>query len=232
MKHHEYIQIKGILTCDTGLKIGGKKDGEGIGETDNPIIRHPITRLPYIPGSSMKGKLRSLLEMKYCESTQRTGKPCTEPPSQNDISALFGSADMQRNAVTQPSRLIFRDSSLTGESRQVLDDNLPGMFAEIKPEIAMDRIQGKTSSGSLRENERVPAGSKFELEVVLRVFEEDMSPPLVRKNSYLHKLAEGFEMLAKDYLGGNGTRGYGKVTITAIDGKTPISEYIRSLESP
>jgi len=70
-------EFEGVLkVLGSGLRIGGSKEMVGIGETDNPIIRHPITRVPYVPGSSVKGKIRSLLELKYSSDTQRTGLPC------------------------------------------------------------------------------------------------------------------------------------------------------------
>ena len=73
----DIVELRGTLkVLGSGLRIGGSKDNPEIGETDSPIIRHPITRLPYVPGSSVKGKIRSLLESKYCQETQRSGKPC------------------------------------------------------------------------------------------------------------------------------------------------------------
>jgi len=223
MKHKEYLEITGVMECITGLRIGGKKEASSIGETDNPIIRHPVSHHPYVPGSSLKGKLRSLLELKYCPSTQQTGKPCIEPPSENDVAAMFGTADIR--SATQPARLIFRDARLSDESLALLSEALPTVLAEVKTEIAMNRNEGKTQSGSLREQERVPAGTKFNLSLTVRLFDEDAK----RREGYFTKLAEGFEMLEKDYLGGSGTRGYGKVKFTTKDGK-PLHEFIRTLK--
>jgi CRISPR-associated protein Csm3 len=224
MKHKRYVSIGGIITCETGLRIGGRKDATGIGETDLPILRHPISGAPYIPGSSLKGKLRSLLEMKYCPSTQSSGKPCTESPADNDVAAMFGTADMK--GVTQPTRFIFRDAFLTSEAEKQLRENLPGLLAEVKTEIAMSRTQGKTEHGSLRESERIPAGATLHFNLSVRLFEEDEIK--ARHKGYFQKLAEGIDMLENDYLGGSGTRGYGKVKFTTNDGK-PLSEYIRNL---
>lgn len=223
MKHKEYIVISGSIVCETGLRIGGRREGTGIGETDNPIIRHPISRLPYIPGSSLKGKLRSLLEMKYCPTTQRDGKPATESPSTNEVTAMFGNGDPTRGE-SQPTRLIFRDCPLTPESERELREALPGIFADVKAEIAMNRVQGKTQDRSLREQERVPSGTRFAFSLTVRLFEEDDK----RRSGYFEKLGEAFEMLESDYLGGNGTRGYGKVKILGPENQ-PMSTYIRSL---
>ena len=57
----KYI-IKGKIVCETGLHIGGITEGVEIGGVDLPVIRDSLTEIPYIPGSSLKGKLRHLLE--------------------------------------------------------------------------------------------------------------------------------------------------------------------------
>ena len=221
MKLKDYAEIRGKITCKTGLRIGGTVETVGIGETDNPIIRHPITRMPYIPGSSLKGKLRSLLETKYSSRTQETGEPCD--CASCEICSLFGCGKSAKGKG--PTRLIFRDAALTEKSAQLLSDALPGSFAEVKKEIAMDRNKGSTRTGSLREQERVPEGTEFDFSISVRMFEEDESG----RSLYFDRLAEAFEMLEKDYLGGSGTRGYGQVLVTTEDGQTPIANHIRGL---
>jgi len=220
MKLLGHVQINGILVCETGLHIGGGKESVGIGETDNPIIRHPVTRLPYVPGSSLKGKLRSLLEQKYSSDSQETGKPCT--CGDCIVCRMFGCGAVGN--TKECGRLIFRDCPLVPESEQQLKEALPGAFSEVKVEIAMDRVKGATTRGSLRQMERVPAGvSKFSFEVVLRRFEGDRVP------EYLEKLAEAINLLEKEYLGGSGTRGYGKVKLLTADGKKSLAEHVREL---
>lgn len=221
MKLKEYAGIKGKIICKTGLRIGGTVETVGIGETDNPIIRHPVSRRPYIPGSSLKGKLRSLLEIKYSPRTQETGRPCD--CAECEICALFGCGDPRKGK--EPTRLIFRDALLTKESAESLNDALPGSFVEVKTEIAMDRKKGSTRTGSLRQQERVPEGTEFHFTISVRMFEEDEGD----RRLYFDRLGEAFEMLEKDYLGGSGTRGYGQVVVTTEDGQTPIADYIRGL---
>jgi CRISPR-associated protein Csm3 len=221
MKLKEYLEVKGAILLKEGLRVGGTKEAVGIGETDNPIIRHPITRKPYLPGSSIKGKVRSLLEQKYSESSQRTGRPCD--CASCFICSLFGCGNPSKG--TEPSRLIFRDAPLVGESEKELDEGLPGSFAEVKTEIAMDRNKGRTITGSLRTQERIPAGAKFDFSFTIRLFEED-NP---RRADYLNKLAEAFEMLEKDYLGGSGTRGYGQVEVMTSDLGRHMFEHLRGL---
>lgn len=221
MKLEGYADISGQITCLTGLRIGGSKESVGLGETDNPIIRHPVSRLPYIPGSSLKGKLRSLLEMKYSSHSQQTGEPCNcgECP----ICALFGCGDPRRSK--EPTRLIFRDALMSEKTREELEEALPGSYAEVKTEIRMDRKEGKAASGALRTQERLPEGSIFDLSISMRLFEEDTPE---KRKEYMEKLAEAFNDLEKDYLGGSGTRGYGKVKVA--HGDQSMGDYLRSLK--
>jgi CRISPR-associated protein Csm3 len=121
------------------------------------------------------------------------------------------------------TRLIFRDCPITPESAKQLADALPGLFVEVKTEIAMDRNRGATTSGSLRQQERVPGGTEFRFEVVLRVFEGD------DVKAHLSRLAEAIDLLEKEYLGGSGTRGYGKVRFLTADGKEPLAPRIRQI---
>ena len=226
MKFAEYITVNGVIICLTGLRIGGTVETVGIGEADNPIIRHPINRQPYIPGSSLKGKIRSLLETKYSETTQRTGKPCD--CAKCEICSMFGHSNMGRDVKREPTRLIFRDALLSEDEAKRLDEALPGSFVEVKTEIAMNRNTGSAQRGALRPQERVPEGTEFIFEMIIRLFEEDES----QRKIYFQRLSEGFDMLENDYLGGCGTRGYGKVEISHIDDDgnvMPLSEYFTKL---
>jgi CRISPR-associated protein Csm3 len=221
MKLKEYIEVQGMIVLKEGLRVGGTKEAVGIGETDNPIIRHPITRKPYIPGSSIKGKVRSLLEQKYSENSQRTGRPCD--CGSCFICSLFGCGTASKG--NEPSRLIFRDANLTSESEKELEEALPGSFVEVKTEIAMDRNKGRTFTGSLRQQERIPAGAKFDFSFTFRLFEEDNA----KRKEYFGKLSEAFEMMEKDYLGGGGTRGYGQVEFLTRDMGKHMFEHLRNL---
>ncbi|RKX19781.1 MAG: type III-A CRISPR-associated RAMP protein Csm3 [Candidatus Zixiibacteriota bacterium] len=220
MKLEGYTTIDGQIECLTGLKIGGTRESGGIGETDNPIIRHPVTRFPYLPGSSLKGKLRSLLEIKYRPHSQNTGEPCN--CGKCFVCTLFGCGDQAESF--QPTRLIFRDAKVSQKTKDELEESLPGSYAEVKTEIKMDRKAGKAARGALRQQERVPEGAIFDFSISMRLFEEDTPD---KRKEYIERLAEAFDLLEKDYLGGCGTRGYGKVRITH-DGK-PMSEYLKSL---
>lgn len=217
IKLKEIVEFRGRLNVlGSGLRIGGSKEATGIGETDNPIIRHPITNAPYVPGSSVKGKIRSLLESKYCADTQRTGLPCTCGGCM--VCQLFGCG--QSKNIQSPSRLVFRDSQATDETRKTWDE--AGISSEVKTEVLIDRNKG-LSYGRIgpRTTERIPAGSSFDFTFSLRTFVGD------DLGKYYEFLAEGFELLEKHYLGGSGSRGYGQVAIFADDGTTPMREHLR-----
>lgn len=210
-------EFRGVLkVLGSGLRIGGSKEIVGIGETDNPIIRHPITHLPYVPGSSVKGKIRSLLESKYSSDTQKTGLPCKCGTCL--VCQLFGCGDAE--SIQSPSRLVFRDAQPTARTRQSWEE--AGVDSELKTEVLIDRNKG-LAYGRIgpRTMERVPAGSDFDFSFSLRLFEGD------NEAKYYEFLAEGFELLSKHYLGGSGSRGYGEVLIVAEDGKTPMHEFLR-----
>ncbi len=201
-----YCIASGKIRCETGLRIGGSKEALEIGGMDNPIIRHPVSGLPYIPGSSIKGKMRSLLELKYSQNTQRSGRPCD--CGDCDICKLFGCGSPQKGK--EMTRLIFRDAKIDEKSEDLLrqaQEEKGLNFTEVKSENWIDRKTGKAGHGGLRTQERVPEGTMFNLEISIRVFDGD------DKESIKSKINEGLDLLENDYLGSSGSRGYGKVKI-------------------
>ena len=206
--------MRGILTCVTGLRIGGSKESQEIGGTDNPILRHPITHLPYIPGSSLKGKVRSLLEQKHRPNVMKDrreggteGKPCDCGGC--DVCRVFGCASARNTKST--TRVIFRDCLITEASLKILEDAREEMgvpYSETKTEVLIDRRTG-LSYGRIgpRTQERIPEGTQFDLEIVLRVFEGD---DVEDDTKFIN---EGLVLLQDDTLGGSGSRGYGKASI-------------------
>ena len=207
MKLLKHILINGIIHCETGLRIGGSKDDIEIGGMDNPIIRNPISGLPYIPGSSIKGKMRSSLELKYSGQTQQTGQPCQCGHETCKVCKIFGAHRNVRHNLG-PTRIIVRDANLTVSAEDILRDaqEEKGInFAEIKTENWIDRKTGRAGNGGLRNQERVPAGTEFDFEIVLRVFDGD------NEQDMISFIAEGLSMISKEYLGSSGSRGYGKV---------------------
>ncbi len=197
-----YKTFGGTLTALTGLRIGGSKESIEVGGLENTIIRHPITDLPYIPGSSIKGKMRSLLEQKY-GIVEPTGEPTKS--GTHIVARVFGP---HKNVHHQlgPTRILVRDADLTEESRVELEkaNTDKGIYyAEVKTENLVNRNTGTAEHP--RTQERVPAGIKFNFEIAVRVFEGD------EEQKILDLVKEGLDLLQQDYLGSSGSRGYGKV---------------------
>src|SRR5712672_1374059 len=213
--------LSGELHCETGLHIGAGKGSLEIGGADNPVVKDAFG-LPYIPGSSLRGKVRSLLEnamgltspSELVYLSKRKGQEVRIHQSDrpdDEICVLFGRSpgrmekvgggDIESNFAT-PARLSVFDAPLAPESitpqmRETLDDEL----TEVKSENAIDRI---TSQANPRTLERVPAGARFKVRMVLDVLcEED--------KALAARVIEGLRLLEDDALGGGGSRGSGRV---------------------
>lgn len=217
------IEVTGILVCLSGLHIGASKETIEIGALDAPVVRDPVTDAPYIPGSSLKGKLRALLEkVTLAVSPNRNGGTRSNPIMRHEcdgwspaegqpgaihcpVCRLFGSTSRGQNARNYPARLKVRDLHLTDESMEqlrALDTGLP--MTEWKFENSIDRI---TSAANPRNLERVPKGAAFTLAMVYHV--ED--PATVTDD--LKNLRLATQILQVDSLGGHGSRGYGWVEL-------------------
>ena len=225
MKLQDIKIIEGVLELKSGLHIGAGDTAMRIGGTDNPVVTHPHTGLPYIPGSSLKGKIRSLLEMQSGLLTlmpdKQKGNPLSgdvvenwkEPLSEEaksalDILRLFGSSSATDKAleIIGPTRASFADCPISDTCRQfILANNLP--FTEVKSENTINRIEG--TARNPRFTERVPAGVRFKFSVTLKVMEGD--------GDLLKLLLQGCALLERDALGGSGSRGYGRVRFDFSD---------------
>ncbi len=224
------VIISGAIEAITGLHIGGAAAGLDIGGIDNPVIRHPVTREPYIPGSSLRGKMRSLLDKhlgleanKFIQKREPVVRvhECEREDDYLKCPAcqIFGvtPGDERREWTRlKPSRLIVRDVLLsqTHEATRRLREaktDLP--FTEVKWEAAIDRI---TAAAVPRQNERMPAGAVFSpFEMVYNLF--DLNGSGVEKDiEWLTHLFKAMELLEDDYLGGYGSRGAGKIAFREI----------------
>lgn len=199
------IFFTGKLELLTGLHIGGSNTAMGIGGPDSLVIRNPITNEPYIPGSSLKGKMRALIELR--DGTidgDKVNGPSEDPAT--DAGYLFGTASND-DKKKRPSRLIVRDADMDMTNIDKLrDTDLP--FTETKTESAIDRITAKSNPRTI---ERVPAGVFFNIKMIINIFEGEDKERLVRI------LREAMNLLEDDYLGGNGSRGYGQVKFHGMD---------------
>lgn len=213
----KYI-IKYKLECKTGLQIGSGNTSLEIGGIDNPVIKNPITGEPYIPGSSLKGKLRSLLEWYEAPKELMKNNGSVLNDTKFDVCKIFGvapSTDENKDENLKVTRVIVRDAFLTEESKKKLQEYLGNnIFTEIKAENSIDRL---TSKAKPRFFERVPKGAEFEGEIILTVYKED-------DEKLLSKLYTAMKLLEDNYLGGGGSRGAGKVKFKEI------KEYVRDKE--
>lgn len=202
--------ITGDIKAVTGLHIGGAPAALAIGSVDNPVIRDPMTNRPYIPGSSLRGKMRSLWEkITGAEQNWPIGKGvrihvCEKPNDygQCPVCQIYGIPG-QLDA-SSPTRLIVRDVLLDDDNAKKLrkEAQTDQPYTEVKWEAAIDRV---TSAATPRQIERVPAGTLFTgFEMVFSIYEEG---DLTR---FTHVL-EAMQLLEDDYLGGAGSRGGGKI---------------------
>lgn len=205
MRLKEFLQLTVIIRFKSPFHIGSGEKGH-YGEPSS-VIKSLQTQLPYIPGSSIKGKLRHLLETTYAADRIKTGQPCGCGKCQ--ICLLFGSG--KSDSTKEPSRLIFRDCFLPDESASLIEK----IGTEKKAGVRIDRKTGKAADKALYSVERIPEGCEFDLNVSARIFEGD------DKNAMKQWLITGLSLLEQDAIGGGGTRGSGWVEIKAVkfDGK-------------
>lgn len=203
-------KISGKIVIKTGLHIGAGNEKVEIGGMDNPIIRNPLTREPYIPGSSIKGKMRSLMEWKLGKLLNTKGEPCNCGKADCEICRVFGSANNgKKEDVNQssrgPTRLIVRDAVLTKEWSEKFREGKT--IIEEKNENALNRITAKANP---RPIERVVPGVEFEFEISYRVIDTGDNGNLDNAN-FESVVKESLRLLQNDYLGGGGSRGNGEI---------------------
>ncbi len=251
------VVITAQIKVVTGLRVGAATSALDIGGIDQPVLRDPITDKPYIPGSSLKGKLRSLLTKAYgyplqqlvrrpvevwlhwCESDQEY-RCCLVCPT---FGQFPSGPEQTRFPFVTPTRLIVRDSWLrdelevAGEDGTVrrlkwseVDTDLP--YTEVKAEVALDII---TAASNPRQIERVPPGALFDAELLFSVFTKDdvLGIDPNRERERLRAVLLAMRLLEDDYLGASGTRGYGKIKFQNITVKwRPIDFYRNPKQHP
>ncbi|XOQ25196.1 MAG: CRISPR system Cms endoribonuclease Csm3 [Mitsuokella multacida] len=194
------LDLHATLRLESGLHIGGASDFAPIGAVDSPFIRDPLTKKPIIPGSSLKGKMRTLLARSMVDGYVLN-------PIENDaeeIVRLFGSA-AKGGEGGRPSRLQFFDLRMTEESAKHLEQlELDTYIGEIKFENSINRL---SASANPRQIERVPAGAEFAFRLVYNIERDDECL------TDMETLRDGLALLQMDYLGGHGSRGYGRISL-------------------
>ncbi|MBO4885972.1 MAG: type III-A CRISPR-associated RAMP protein Csm3 [Clostridia bacterium] len=206
------IRIACTLKVLTGLHIGDSNGFSAIGALDNPVIRDAYTGDPMIPGSSLKGKMRTLL------ARSRSDRGTHLPSCDNDaeeIKRLFGTPG-NKGENPRVARLQFSDAFLTNREQLLRR----GGITEVKSENTITR---STSIANPRSMERVVRGAEFAVEWFYTMDDEkDLMEDM-------KLLAEACRLLSLDYLGGSGTRGYGRVafegfSVETLLGEIPVSQ--------
>ncbi|MGZ8094754.1 MAG: type III-A CRISPR-associated RAMP protein Csm3 [Methylosarcina sp.] len=215
-------KLTGQIELISGLHIGSGNTEIHIGGTDNPVIKNPITQQPYIPGSSIKGKMRSLLEWQLGVVGETGGQVLgfghleildgKVKPKAMDLLKLFGGApdsNIDESLIKKigPSRLSFWDCALDQIWAKEMDDK--NLLTETKMENMIDRIQGTAAHGmGVRNTERVPATARFDFNLTIRVHDhEDLTETILT----------GLKLLELTGLGGSGSRGYGKIAFRKLE---------------
>lgn len=203
------------LEVITGLHIGIGDDKIQIGGVDSAVIKDPITKVPYIPGSSFKGKLRCLLETEALDDYE-------DGPNNPTINKYFGPTSeylkrrKEGNGKVEISlaRFIFRDLKMDPVQEEAfLNQTYP---LEIKTEISINRDTGTVDDSGPRTIERVPASTKFHGSILFRCKDEGEYEEMKKM------LDKAFELLKNDALGGSGSRGYGEVAVKYLSQNLPV----------
>lgn len=221
MKQLETKKITGKIIVKTGLHIGAGNEKVEIGGMDNPIIRNPLTQEPYIPGSSIKGKMRSLLEWKLGKILDSKGNPCSCGKSDCEICRVFGSANKSGKGDSSentkgPTRIIVRDAVLAKEWKEKFNQGKP--IVEEKSENSLNRI---TAVANPRPIERVVPGVEFDFEIAYRIIDTDDGGDTDKKY-FTSVVLEGLKLLQEDFLGGGGSRGNGQIEFKNLHDETGI----------
>lgn len=201
------IRITGVLETKTGMHIGGSSAFSAIGAVDSPVIKDVRNGKPMVPGSSLKGKIRTLLAKKYNEAV-------VNPDNDAEcIRRVFGSAKKDKDNKVHASKIIVSDMFLMNED-EIRNRGIES-FTEVKFENSINRA---TAVANPRQIERAIKGLQFGIDMIYEV-DNGKEDEVIDD---INLLAEGMKMLEYDYLGGSGSRGYGKVQFFDMTAKVVI----------
>ena len=213
--------VRGTIEVVTGLRIGGSQDTMEISGLDNPIIRNPASAEPFIPGSSIRGRMRSLCEWYFRELPEKGEVIRPQPGSRT--ARVFGLPARnprdgeERNYARGPTRLIVRDAMLSQASRERFARGTP--ISEVKSENSINRL---TSMANPRPMERVLPGVMFDCEFVYRIF--DLGDGGKEDEGLFNEVfLVGLSLLQADALGGGGSRGNGKIRLNLQENGKPLT---------
>lgn len=208
------VFIKGYVVLRSGLCIGGTDTGLGVAGADRVVVRNPLTFRPYIPGSSLKGRMRSLMERLAGEfgtyPQGNVGAPLKKAstPTGQLVCDLFGVSSDDKAQL--PGRLTVRDGQLVNFKTLEATDALDLPYTEIKTEAAIDRLTAKATP---HHTERVPAGAVFALDMVVTAYQGGADAEGIPTDDLVALVKgalTGLRLVADDALGASGSRGYGK----------------------
>ncbi len=227
MKLVKVKSVSGKIRVETGLHIGAGNDALEIGGMDNAIIKNPADGSPYIPGSSLKGKMRSLLEWKLGKVAQNNGNPCNCGDPECIVCRVYGAGitkeEPEKTKTRGPTRIIVRDAHL---SQEYLDNYYgnPHKIIEEKNENWINRITAKATPRSL---ERVIPGVTFDFCIDYKVYNIEDDNGKKDEEYFDEGILEALRLLEKDYLGGGGSRGNGRISFIELkdENGTPITLY-------
>lgn len=205
------IEITANLEVLTGMHIGGTNEFAAIGAIDSPVVRDVITRLPIIPGSTLKGKMRTLLSRQYSDKYLLV-KVENDPEI---VKRLFGSSVDKDYRI---ARLQFTDSKLSNLNE------IKEMGAERATEVKFENVINRiTAEANPRQIERVISGCKFNISIMYNINPENQNN-IEEIYEDFKAIKDGFQLLEYDYIGGSGTRGYGKVKFNDINAEKVFGE--------
>ncbi len=198
------IQITGTVEVVTGMHIGGSGAFAAIGAVDSPVIKDVRTNLPMIPGSSLKGKMRTLLAKQYNEVIGKPDDDCER------LTRLFGSAKKDH---VKASRVQISDMFMIND-KELREQGLQSL-TEVKFENSISRT---TAVANPRQIERAIRGSVFALDIMYEAENDNQI------HEDMETLANGIKLLQYDYIGGSGSRGYGKVKFHDLSAEAVIGD--------
>jgi len=221
-------RLSGTTEVLTGLHIGAGKDSVEIGGIDAPVIKTPAGD-PYIPGSSIKGRMRFLLEWAFGK-VRADGRAwgwdaadCRDPA--DPVLRIFGTNAKREVWAAGPTRLLVRDAHLCPDWRQAQLE-AGRELTEVKTEVVIDRIAGKALDNvGPRQFERVPPGARFAFEAAFRVYAVGGDGG-ARDLDCLAWAIQGLTLIEQDALGGHGSRGYGRVSFGTLTLSGPAGETV------
>lgn len=210
------MTLRGKIEVLSGLHIGGTDNILEIGGVSNSVIKiERNNRIrPYIPGSSLKGKMRSLIEHLRGEFFEERGELHSSRDPAHPSARIFGTPageNEEQAGFYRPSRIIVRDAFFIDPEETIRNSSI----LEVKSENSISRITAKANP---RPMERVLPGTSFDMEIVLNIFDTDLDKREDALDQFkndeeriLGYTLIGMKLIEEDYLGGGGSRGNGKV---------------------